>query len=116
MNKKYIKYINYIVSDIELPYLKCLEQYGLKGNEMEYVLSKVYEQPVSIKDNYVFDSNGNVIYRENSNGYWTKREYDTNNNEIYVEDSNGVWEKYEYNSNNNEIYYENSNGEIEDNR
>ena len=116
MNKKYIKYINYIVSDIELPYLKYLEQYGLSDNEMEYVLSKVYEQPVSIKDNYVFDSNGNVIYQEDSNGYWTKREYDTNNNEIYVEDSNGVWEKYEYNSNNNEIYYENSNGEIEDNR
>ena len=89
MNKKYIKYINYIVSDIELPYLKYLEQYGLSDNEMECVLSKVYEQPVSIKDNYVFDSNGNVIYRENSNGYWSEREYDTNGNKIYYETSDG---------------------------
>ena len=137
MNKKYQRYINYIVSDIELPYLKYLEQYGLSDNEMEYVLSKVYEQPVSIKDNYVFDSNGNVIYRENSNGYWSEREYhtngnilyyegggdswykrefDINGNRIYYENSNGYWEKREYNSNGNQIYYETSDGEIIDKR
>ena len=95
MNKKYIKYINYIVSDIELPYIKYLEQYGLSDNEMEYVLSKVYEQPVSIKDNYVFDSNGNILYYEYSNGYWCKREYDDNGNKIYYEDSSGVKKEYE---------------------
>ncbi len=116
MNKKYQRYIDYIVSDIELPYLKYLEQYGLSDNEMEYVLSKVYEQPVSIKDNYVFDSNGNVIYRENSNGYWTKREYDTNGNLIYYENSTGYWVKRECDINDNEIYYEDSNGVIIDNR
>ena len=33
MKDKYIKYIGYIVNDIELPYLKYLEQYGLKQSE-----------------------------------------------------------------------------------
>jgi hypothetical protein len=35
------------------------------------------------------DKNGNIIYREYSNGYWVKREYDDQGNEIYSEDSNG---------------------------
>jgi hypothetical protein len=137
MNNKYERYINYIVNDIELPYLKYLEQYGLKDNEYESVLSKVYNQPVTIKSNRVFDSNGNVIYRENSNGYWSEREYhtngnilyyegggdswykrefDINGNRIYYENSNGYWEKREYNSNGNQIYYETSDGEIIDKR
>ena len=116
MNKKYIKYINYIVYDIELPYLKCLEQYGLKQEEYKLILSKVFNQPVSIKGNRVYDTNGNIIYYEDGNGLWVKKEYDTNNNEIYFEKNNGYWEKYEYNSNNNEIYYENSNGVIIDKR
>ena len=130
MNKKYIKYINYIVNDIELPYLKYLEQYGLKQDEMDLVLGIIFNQPVTIDDNYVYDTNGRVIiddnyvydtngrviYFEDSNGYWTKREYDNNGNEIYFEDSTGYWEKYEYDVNGNEIYYEDSTGVIEDNR
>lgn len=62
------------------------------------------------------DDNGNVIYIEESDGYWYKREYDSNNNEIYFEDSNGYWVKKEYDSNNNEIYFETSGGLIEDKR
>ena len=89
MNKKYQKYIDYIVNDIELPYLKSLEQYGLKDNEYESVLSKVYNQPVTIKSNRVYNTNGNLIYYEDSNGYWVKQEYDTNGNKIYFEDSDG---------------------------
>ena len=116
MNKKYQRYINYIINNIELPYLKCLEQYGLSDNEMEYVLSKVYEQPVSIKDNYVYDTNDNLIYYEYSNGYWVKYGYDTNGNNIYYESSDGYWEKKEYDNQGNRIYYENSNGTIRDNR
>ena len=30
-----------------------------------------------------------LIYFENSNGHWFKREYDQNGNEIYYEDSDG---------------------------
>ena len=42
--------------------------------------------------------------------------YDSNGNEIYFEYSNGYWSKFEYDSSGNEIYYENSDGYIEDNR
>ena len=63
-----------------------------------------------------FDTNGKEIYYETSNGYWSKREFDSNGNYIYYEDSKGTWYKQEYDSNGNEIYYENSKGEIIDNR
>jgi hypothetical protein len=39
---------------------------------------------------YLYDSNGNLIYYENSSGYWWKREYDVNGNQIYFENSNGT--------------------------
>ena len=116
MNVKYKKYIEYIVNDIELPYLKYLEQYGLKDDECELVISKVFNQPVTIKGNYVYDINGNEIYQEDSNGYWSKYEYDTNGNRIYYETSNGYWIKSEYDTNGNLIYFENSDGTIRDNR
>ena len=71
----------------------------------------VKEFPFEIKD-----KNNNLIYIENSNGYWCKREYDSNNNIIYYEDSSGYWLKREFDKNNNEIYWEESNGYIIDNR
>ena len=36
-----------------------------------------------------YDSNGKLIYLENSNGYWSKSEYDANGNPIYYENSDG---------------------------
>jgi len=137
MKDKYKKYIEYIVNDIEAPYLKSLDQYGLKDNEKEMILSKVFNQSVTIKGNWVYntngneiyietsdgnwikyeyDSNGNLIYREDADGFWIKYEYDANGNLIYREDADGFWIKYEYDTNNNEIYYEDSTGYIEDNR
>ena len=65
---------------------------------------------------YLYDTDGKEIYFENSNGYWSKREFDSNNNLIYYEYSSGFWYKRDYDSNNNVIYYENSDGEIIDNR
>ena len=117
MNKKYIKYIEYIVSDIQKPYFHNMrDNYGLTPDEYELVLSKVFNQPVTIKRRYVYDINGNEIYFEKSDGYWYKKEYDTNGNNIYYEDSDGYWVKQGYNQNNNRTYYENSDGEISDNR
>ena len=117
MNKKYERYINYIVSDIEAPYLiNMRDNYGLKDNEYEMVLSKVFNQPVTIKDNSVYDSNGNKIYYESSDGTWYKREYDDNDHIIYRENSDGYWFKREYDKNGKEIYHEDSDGVIEDNR
>ena len=137
MNAKHQKYIEYIVTDIELPYLKSLNMYGLKQVEMNMVLSKVFNQPITIGGRSVYDKNDNEIYYEDSDGSWEKKEYDTNDKRIYHEDSSGYWEKREYDkqgniiyregsigdwvkidydTNGNETYYENSNGEIEDNR
>ena len=117
MNKKYERYINYIVNHIEPPYFINMERdYGLSEKEYELVLSKIFNQPVTMSGNRVYNSNGNEIYYENSNGDWDKNEYDTNGNLIYREDSTGYWIKTEYDTNGNEIYYENSDGVIEDNR
>jgi hypothetical protein len=114
MNKKYQKYIEYIVNDIKPPYFHNMEDhYGLKDNEYPLVLSKLYEQPVTIKGNNVYDINGNIIYYEYDNGDWRKYGYDDNDNEIYYEtsDGDGDWIKYEYDINGNNIYSENSDGD-----
>ena len=116
MNKKYQKYIDYIVKDTELPYIKSIEPYGLKQGEMDFVLSNVFNQPVSIKGRSVYNTDGNEIYFEKSNGGWVKWEYDTNGNVTYSEYSNGYWEKIEYDTNGNVIYYEDNDGYIEVNR
>jgi hypothetical protein len=39
---------------------------------------------------FLYDSNGNIIYYENSNGFWIKRDYDVNGNRIYFENSSGT--------------------------
>ncbi len=64
----------------------------------------------------VYDTNGKRTYFENSKGSWYKSEYDTNGNEIYYESSKGYWVKSEFDSNGKETYSENSNGTIRDNR
>jgi YD repeat-containing protein len=72
---------------------------------------KVKDFPFQIKD-----KNGNIIYREVSNGFWFKSEYDEQGNEIRYENSYGFWIKWEYDDEGNEIYSEDSNGQIVDNR
>jgi hypothetical protein len=104
------KYINGLSNMIRTPYI-----YNLRVNEVpeelwDRILSKVYNQEVRLSNNYIFDSNNNQIYYEDSDGDWEKREFDKKNNLIYFEDSDGDWEKREYDSNNNKIYYENSDG------
>ena len=117
MNKKYERYINYIVNELETPFfINMKDNYGLKDNEFEFVLSKVFNEPVSIKGRYVYNTNGNEIYYENSDGDWVKYEYDEQGNKIYYETSTGFWIKSEYDTNGKEIYYETSDGTIIDNR
>jgi hypothetical protein len=69
----------------------------------------IKEFPFRIKDN-----DGNIIYFEDINTYWSKREL-KDGKEVYYEDSNGYWSKREY-KDGKIIYYENSNGKIIDNR
>ena len=39
--------------------------------------------------NTVYDNNDNLIYLKSLGGYWEKYDYDSNGNEIYFENSNG---------------------------
>ena len=117
MNKKYERYIDYIVNDIEAPYFKnMVDMYGLSPDEYELVLSKVYNLPVTIIGNSVYDEYSNKVYYESSTGFWEKREYGNLGNIIYLENSRGFWKKGEYDEQGKIIYYEDSNGHIEDNR
>ena len=70
----------------------------------------VTDFPFEIKD-----KQGNVIYREDSDGYWNKKEYDSEGRELYFENSGGYWWKCEFDSEGNRIYYEDSSGLIKDN-
>ena len=89
MNRKYERYIDFIVNDLEIPYFKNMkDNYGLRPDEYEMVLSKLYKQPVSIEGGYVYDNQENIIYFENSDG-WQKWVYDNQENIIYYEDSDG---------------------------
>ena len=102
----------------DFPLFKNLNLYGfydqLSEDELNYVFSGIFGEPVTIRGNSIYNQNGNQIYYENSDGYWVKREY--NGNEIYNEDSNGNWSKFEYDDNGKQIYYEDSYGYIKDNR
>ena len=117
MNKKYEKYINYIVNELEPPYFRNMrDSYGLRTNEYEMVLSKLYKQPVTIKGYYVNDNQGNIIYHEKNDGNWEKSEYNNQGEIIYHETSNGYWAKYEYDNRGNIIYYESIDGVFIDSR
>jgi hypothetical protein len=105
------------ISDyLEKPYFKNMKEYGLRPDEYPLVLSKLYNQPVTIKGRSLYNTNGNKIYSEYSTGYWEKYKHDSNGNIIYQEDSTGYWLKSEYDTNGNVIYFEDSNGRIIDNR
>ena len=135
-------YLNKIIHVMknDYPLFKNMKLYGfydqLSEEELNYVLSEIFGEPVKIKGTVLYDKNGNEIYSENSEGQWSKREYENNNrtylrysdgywmkweydeygNMIYHENVNGYWCKKEYDENDNMLYYENSNGEIEDYR
>jgi YD repeat-containing protein len=118
MNRKYHKYIEYIVNDIQAPYFKnMVDMYGLSPDEYESVLSKIFNQPVTIIGRTdVYNKQDRIIYYENSTGYWKKWKYDAQGNITYLELSEGFWVKYEYDKKGNMTYLENSNGNIIDNR
>jgi hypothetical protein len=104
----------------DYPLIKNMNLYGfteqLSEEEMNYVLSEIFGEPVTIRGIRIYNQNGNQIYYEDSNVYWEKSEYDDNGNRIYYEDSNGYWRRFEYDENGNNIYFEDSYGYIEDNR
>jgi len=83
------KIIEFIKNDY--PIIKNLKDYGfydqLSRDELNYVFSEIFVEPVKVNKLGIFNQNGNKIYYEDSDGYWTKREYDKNGNKIYFENS-----------------------------
>ena len=117
MNKKYERYINFIANDLQPPYYENMrDSYGLSEKEYPLVLSKVFNQPITIEGISTYNSNDKRIYHEDSSGYWEIFEYDTNGKVTYTEDVSGYWVKYVWNDNGDRIYYENSYGDIIDRR
>ena len=86
------KLATYILNNLKAPYLYNLKNfYAIPDKDMqEDILSKYYGIKVIISGNQIYDSKGNGIYFEDSNGYWAKREYDSEGNLIYYENSDGV--------------------------
>ena len=98
----------------EYPVYKKLEDYGfyddLSEEELVYVLSGVFGEPIIKRDKTIYNQNRDILYSENSYGFWKKYEYYENGNIKYFERSDGFWEKREYDENGKDVYYENSDG------
>ena len=117
MNKKYERYINYIVDELELPYFKNMkDNYGLGPDEYELVLSRVFNQPVSIGGKSVENIQDQDLYFEDALGYWQKTERNDRGDITYEENSDGNWSKREYDEQGYEVYYEDSDGTVIDYR
>ena len=109
-------FIDYFKENPKPPYFKILNHFDLTEDVMNYILSGIFGEPVTYSHNIILDENGNNIYMEDSEGYWSRREFDKRDNPIYYENSDGYWEKKEYKKNGKLIYYEDSTGYIRDNR
>ena len=86
------KFINTIVSRIKPPYFKNLKKFAADGSEIEIISKMIFGEGITIVyyetdgDYKILDDNGNLIYNENSGGFWIKRKYDEMGNEIDSED------------------------------
>tara|TARA_R110000803_G_scaffold17862_1_gene48002 strand:- start:849 stop:1328 length:480 start_codon:yes stop_codon:yes gene_type:complete len=101
------------------PYFKILEIFDFSVEELTYILTEIFEEPILWKDvgNFsIRNQHHEKLYWENPNGYWEKREYDDKGNRTYYEISTGYWEKTEYDENGKVKYWVGSNGVIMDKR
>ena len=53
------------------------------------------------------DQYDNLVYYENANGWWWRKEFDERGNCLYHGDASGWWVRHTYNENNERIGYEN---------
>ena len=144
MNKKYERYIEYIINDIKPPYIYNMREiYGLSEDEYKTILSKIFNHKVMIHYGYngteisVYNISADLIYYEtprfweefnrqkiggkyrvlfyhNSIGKTERFEYDSDGNDIYFEDNNGYWERREFDIKGNVISYSDSDGNYEE--
>jgi len=112
------RYYDKIINILDKPYFKNLDSMGITVEEYEEIFSRMFGEEVLYDDvmdsKYLTIGENDIIYREDSNGFWVNYEYGVN--EYFFENSFGYWFKKMYDTNGNEIYYEDSDGEIIDNR
>lgn len=80
------------------------QEYDSRGN----VIYREWSN--GLREKFEYDKNGNRTYYKNSHGFWKRYKYDKNGNQIYYVDRDGFWEKRKYDNCGNIIYRENSNG------
>jgi YD repeat-containing protein len=78
--------------------------YDSNGNQLTFEDSDGYW----CKSTY--DSNSYLLTYKNSNGYWYEYTYDSSGNRLTSEYSDGIWHKSTYDSSGNELTYESSDG------
>jgi hypothetical protein len=118
------RYYDKVSKIIRPPYLRDLISLGVPPDEWKPILSIVFKQPVAIsvhsmgdeiKSGYVIDKFTQIIYDEDSNGYYIIREYDKFHNKTYQYRSmDNFWEKSLFNDKGDCIYKSNSKGIIFD--
>lgn len=63
------------------------------------------EFPIIIKD-----TRGDIIYKQNEDGFWFEKTYDEKGNELTCKNSEGYWLESTYDDNNNKINFKASDG------
>lgn len=79
-------------------------KYDSRGNEIGY------DDSNGDWVNYTYDENDNLILTVESDGRWEKRTYDDNGNLVCIDYSSGTWRKYTYDENGNKTYQEDADG------
>ena len=89
----------------DFPLFENMELYGfteqLSEEEINYVLSEIFGEPVERDRNYLLSINlGVYVYFESPGGErWKIWKYNEIGDQIYVETSDGYWVKSEYDQN-----------------
>jgi hypothetical protein len=99
-----------ILEILDIPYFKNLISMGIDTVHYGEIFKRMYNDTITINNREIINEIGKVIYYENSDGEWYKKEYDDNNNLIFTKQIGGYWLRKEYDDKGKLIYYEDSNG------
>ena len=79
----------------DFPLFKNLRVYGLYNqlseDDLIYIFSGIFGKPITIMGRTLMDENRKVLYYEDYDGVWEKRENDEYGRRTYKESSNGDW-------------------------
>ena len=81
---------------------------------IDIISDGTYKFTIFGKDIIVQNSQNEIVYHKNSNGYETWYDYDDNGKLIHAKDSDGYETWQEYDVNGNMIHYKESNGHYKD--